>query len=166
MLTARTVTVLIVENVTRWEGKYRAIERFLKLQQPLSKSKELKAYFAAPDQRKDVVKDLFETSFFRRLGKHKTLLEVFHSVSKTSQSESTPSLCWVVAWIWKLEEECRDGSEFGNRLLCAVEERLVAKYLTGTSLALKAALLNPYLFSKVKEEIGHHHEVCRVAGNL
>lgn len=148
---------LIVENVTRWEGKYRAVERFITLEAALKKSKELKQYFSAKDQKKEIVQDAFTSAFFARLSSYKTILGIFHKVSKKSQADNVPTLPWVAHWIYKLADRCNNGTVLGEHLYKAVNERLVKYYLSGTTLVLKAALMNPFCFATVKEKAGEKH---------
>jgi hypothetical protein len=146
------VLVLIVENLTRWEGKFRALERFLKLQTALVNCQVLREYVETVDMKNVIATDELTKPFFKRLVSHKECLEVFHVVSKASQAENVCSISSVPNWLWKIEEECSNGSTFGAKLVLAVNERLVPKYLHSNSVALKAALLDPWKFEEVKRK--------------
>ncbi len=143
---------LILENATRWEGRYLALERFVRLKSQLKHSESLRKYFELVEHKRDLAADLLEKSFFQRLEGHCELLKVFHEVSVLSQYEKQCSIAWIALWIRKIEKACMaSGSSLGHSLKRAVEVRLVPKYLSVESLALKAALLNPGVFPIVSK---------------
>ncbi len=96
---------VIAANITRWEGRYSALKRFLELQGALTRvhSKHffdpylLKAKNSFPD-------DFLKESYFRRLSAYKELLEHFHKISKAGQSQTEPTLSCVAHWVWRMEE--------------------------------------------------------------
>jgi hypothetical protein len=134
---------LIIENVTRWEGKWAAIERFLSMKNHLRKCVALKDYFAKVNT-KVVADDLFSETFFSRLRGYKDLFDVFHKISKMSQSENQCSIAWVPSWIYKIKSACKSSNSLlGSKLAAAVDDRLIPMYLKGSTPVLKAALLNP-----------------------
>lgn len=145
---------LILENVTRWEAKYLALQRFLRLKDKLKECKNLRKYFKDVDKRSDVADDILSKSFFKRLESHLELLKVFHEISVLSQYENQCSIAWIPSWIWKIQDACTSsGSSFGKKLKEAVEVRLVPKYLAAGSIALKGALLNPFLIAKTDKKL-------------
>lgn len=145
---------LILENTTRWEGRYVALERFLRLKAQLKKNEMLKQYYHDVSRRKDLADDVLESSFFKRLESHCKLLKVFHEVSVQSQYEKQCSIAWIPLWIRKIQKACNSSvSTLGEKLKLAVDKRLVPKYLSAGSLALKAALLNPCVSATIAKHI-------------
>jgi hypothetical protein len=145
---------LILENITRWEGLFLAVQRFLKLKEKLKGNKRLLQYFSDVKTKLVVVEDVLLKSFFERLEGHYRLLKAFHEVSVLSQYEKQCSIAWVPSWIWKIKKACKaSGSTFGKKLQQAVDIRLVPKYLSAASLALKAGLLNPYVTCKIQTKL-------------
>ncbi len=143
---------LILENTTRWEGRFVALERFLRLKAQLKKSVMLKNYYKESSRTKGLADDILESSFFKRLESHSKLLRTFHEVSVQSQYEQQCSIAWIPLWIRKIQKACNSSvSTFGEKLKQAVEKRLVPKYLSAGSLALKAALLNPCVSPKIEK---------------
>ncbi len=101
-----------------------------------------------------MAEDILLKSFFERLEGHYRLLKAFHDVSVLSQYEKQCSIAWIPSWIWKIKKACRaSGSTFGKKLEQAVDMRLIPKYLSATSLALKAGLLNPYVSCKIQAKL-------------
>ncbi len=145
---------LILENTTRWEGRYVALERFLRLKAQLKKNEMLKKYYSDVARRKDLADDVLESSFFKRLESHCKLLKIFHEVSVQSQYEQQCSIAWIPLWIRRIQKACNSSaSTLGEKLKLAVDKRLVRKYLSAGSLALKAALLNPCVSPKIAKHI-------------
>ena len=153
-LKEQTDLTLIIENITRWEGKYKAVSRFIALKKPLMACESLVSYVTRlmEDVQNDLPRDVLKPSFFARLGRYNSLLEALHSISKKSQAEENPSICEIPSWIWYIEKCCDDGTVLGHTLKKAIRERLHSKYLKADSLALQAALLNPRYVSQVLEE--------------
>jgi hypothetical protein len=144
----------VLENSTRWEGRFLALQRFLRLKDKLKSCKILRDYFQVVQHKATVADDILSKSFFYRLEKHLDLLKVFHEISVLSQYENQSSIAWIPSWIWKIKDACRaSGSALGTKLGMAIEERLVPKYFCANGLALKAALLNPYLSSKIEKKL-------------
>jgi hypothetical protein len=152
------VLEMIIECVTRWEGKWAAIERLLKLKVQLKRCKVLKEYFQKVGVKKEVADDVLEESFFARLSSYKDLLDVFHEISVLSQSERKCSIAWIPSWIDSIRTACKSSnSNLATKLSLAVEERLLPVYMDGPTPALKAALLNPLcsqaVASKMDEDV-------------
>jgi hypothetical protein len=159
---------VIAANITRWEGRYSALKRFLQLQDALVKvhSKHffdpyvLKAKNNFPD-------DFLKEPYFRRLSAYKELLEHFHKIAKAGQSQTEPTLSCVAHWAWKMEE-LLTASEADSQVMKSLKEDLLRSYKKRMSVfvsieqdesgevllmpnAIKAGLLDPR----------HSHEVQR-----
>ncbi len=90
---------LILENITRWEGLFLALQRLLKLKDKLKGNKTLQQYFSDVKSKVIVAEDILLKSFFERLEGHYRLLKVFHDVSVLSQNEKQCSIAWIPSWI-------------------------------------------------------------------
>ena len=159
---------LIAANITRWEGRYSALKRFLELQTALVKVHAkrffdpfiLKAKANFPD-------DFLKESYFRRLSAYKDLLQRFHKISKAGQSQTEPTLSCVAHWVWSMEDFLMASEEdssvvksLKSDLLCSCRKRMLVFVAieaddTGDIAllpnAIKAGLLDPR----------HSHEVQR-----
>ncbi len=134
----------ILENVTRWSGKYLSLERFLELEKALVASHDLKGWFAAKfDDKANMPADLLKPSFFRRLQSYKDVLIKIQEVTVECQAECA-SVALVPHLIQKLQDACSDESDtFAVCLSGAIEERLAKVFLSGASFTLQSSLLNP-----------------------
>lgn len=95
---------LIAANITRWEGRYSALKRFLELREALMKVHEKHFFDPFVARAKgSFPEDFMSESYFRRLGAYKDLLERFHKISKAGQSQTEPTLSCVPHWIWSME---------------------------------------------------------------
>jgi hypothetical protein len=157
---------LIAANLTRWEGRYLALQRFLELAAALKKM-DGKGLFEQYRKKSPASfpEDFLEQPFLARLDMYRQILERLFLISKAGQSQSEPTLSCVPHWTWQIEELLTvlpdDGPStcaFKNDLLGACKQRLsvfvdcaqsgVGEFdvLPNT---LKAALLDPR----------HSHEV-------
>ncbi len=145
----------ILENVTRWSGKYLSLARFLELEQALVASQPLKDWFAAKfEDKANMPVDLLKPSFFRRLQSYKDVLIKIQEVTVECQAESA-SVALIPHLIQKLQDACSDESD--NFALClsgAIEERLVKVFLTGASFTLQSSLLDPRYSLEATNKIG------------
>lgn len=95
---------LIAANITRWEGRYTALKRFLELQPSLTKvhAKHFFNPFIAK-AKGSFPEDFLKESYFRRLSAYTDLLQRFHKISKAGQSQTEPTLSCVAHWVWAME---------------------------------------------------------------
>jgi len=144
--------VLISENVTRWEGRYTALDRFILLQDCFAlHNNVLAAFMKQHVDPKSVPSDFLDKAFFKRVRRYKEALSEFHQVSVLSQGdETTSTLSAIPGWIWHLQKECETDTELGKCLRQAVDALLVPKFISKNSAALLAALVDPYAYVKLE----------------
>ncbi len=145
----------ISDNVTRWDGKYLSLQRFLELKQAFQDSSKLIGYFNGRFEGKaKMPSDLFSSAFYRRLAACKEILFAFHTITLECQGEGVTAAA-IPHFIWKLKKACKDdGSDFAKRLRGAVKERLEKMYITGNStVVLEAALLDPRYSQEVRKNL-------------
>lgn len=165
------VMALVMDNVTRWEGKYKSLKRFLKLR-----------LFVQFLETNNHLKDLWEKdsplseAFWNRLGSYLPLLENLHVFSKYIQGKSYPTRSSVPHFLWKatsLFDEVSESTatfiEFGidrkdpirvteesrelARVLKSALDTKFANVLGKPSIALKAAVLDPAYCKEVKGKL-------------
>jgi hypothetical protein len=146
----------ISDNVTRWDGKYLSLERFLQLKEAFQNSSKLIEYFNNRfDGKVRMPADLFSAAFYRRLAAYKEILLTFHAITRECQGEGITAAV-IPHFIWKLKKACKDdGSDFAMRLCGAVKARLEKQYLTGNAtIVLEAAFLDPRYSQEVRKNVG------------
>jgi hypothetical protein len=162
---------LVKSNLTRWEGRYKALCRVLKVQKALD-SMHAKGTFCAllDSSPKAFPADFLTPTFWRRLEiSYEPLLRVCHIASKSAQTVSSPSLSSVPFHVSNIRRCClhvEDDSlatrNFKSAFLAAVEKRLL-KYCTvvlsdvedGIIVpnAVKAALLDPRFSQRLQDQL-------------
>ena len=96
---------LIAANITRWEGRFNALSRFLEMKEALIKMHHKKCFEPFVDKSKNSFPaDFLQPPFIQRLNSYKDLLERFHLISIAGQSQSEPTLSCVAHWVWSMEE--------------------------------------------------------------
>jgi len=158
---------MIAANITRWEGRYSALKRFLELQNALMRVQS-KGFFDpyVKKAKNNFPDDVLKDSYFRRLSAYKELLEQFHKISKSGQAQTEPTLSCVPHWVWRMEELLTESEadspvmkKLKEDLLRSCKKRMsvfvaIEKDEKGVSFmpnAIKAGLLDPR----------HSHEVQR-----
>jgi hypothetical protein len=157
---------MIAANLTRWEGRYKALERFIELIPALQRVLA-KGYLKVIVEKaqKSFPIDFLLDPFARRLKSYADLLSRFHKMSKAGQSQTEPTLACVPHWIWEMERLLGPDEEDGSflstlkkDLFQACQDRMsvfvrleedVDGDITVVPNAIKAALLHPR----------HSHEV-------
>jgi hypothetical protein len=116
---------LIAANITRWEGRYSALKRFLQLQSALIKVHSRGSFAPFIEKAKNAFPaDFLQPPFFQRLGSYKELLEHFHKMSKAGQSQTLPTLSCVAQWVWSMEEALT-GSDADNLVMKSLKDDLL-----------------------------------------
>lgn len=153
---------LVEANLTRWEGRYRLLERAVKLARSLSTFHQRSLLQPCLEKSPShFPSDLFQRSFWRRLREsYEPLLQVFHRASKGAQAKGTPTLSTIPYHYYSMCAACAPVAddpqavvELKNALQHALEERM-AKYVTVVCRggdgsndlvpnAIKAAILDP-----------------------
>jgi hypothetical protein len=94
---------LIAANLTRWEGRYKAMSRFIELKDAWIAMHSKKAFDALTTKTPSSFPgDFLSLSFFRRLEDYKPLLSHLNAISKAGQSQTVPTLASVPHWIWAM----------------------------------------------------------------
>jgi hypothetical protein len=108
---------MIAANLTRWEGRYKALERFIELVPAIQSIKE-KGYLNViiEKSQNSFPRDFLMDSFVRRLKSYAELLKRFHMMSKAGQSQTEPTLACVPHWIWEMENLLKADAEDGSFL--------------------------------------------------
>jgi hypothetical protein len=146
---------LIIDNLTRWEGKYRSIQRFLQLRRSVrGLLKEKASTFTislqqfGPPGSVESLKNR-KSDFWVSAREVEEVLKVFHVVSKYAQGETFVTNSCVPYWIWQLQKACilTEGetattSELKTALLGSLNRRC-NYYLHESNNCLKAAALDP-----------------------
>jgi hypothetical protein len=144
---------LVDDCATRWEGKFRVIDRFLKLSEALKSlyaHKDSVFYAALQQQKRTFMED---DSFWFGLSQVRRVLEVFHDASMYLQGERYVTISTIPYWLSRLEASCILAE--GDLLVCkelktALLESLKKRcgyYLQESNNALKAAALDPRFHS-------------------
>jgi hAT family C-terminal dimerisation region len=141
------------ENVTRWEGKFLTLERFVLLKNSLKSlckhdsstltaSLEKYTTYTAQDT-------LLSKEFWRKLKEMLDVLKVLHVVSKQAQAEGTVTISCIPYWIQELKKACirtenesRCSAAMKEAFLAVFEERL-GYYTEEDSTVLRSAALDP-----------------------
>jgi hypothetical protein len=149
---------LVMENVTRWEGRHDAVYRVLQLRPALVYMRSKGSL--QPMLEKGVAAlspDVFQAAYFERLAAYLPLLQQLVIVSKAAQSQAGPTLSCVPHFLCKLRLACtvqeNDGrvtKQFKSAMTRAISSRLdvfvTVKVDDDERLvpnAIKAALLDP-----------------------
>ena len=163
---------LLEANLTRWEGRYRMLERAVKLERALTEFHGQGLLQPCLEQRRaQFPEDIFGRAFWRRLREgYEPLLAIFHKASKGAQAKGTPTLSTVPAHYWSMVKACALAVddveavlELKNALRDALEERM-AKYVTVVCSgsdgsedvvpnAIKAALLDPRFSLSIQDAL-------------
>ena len=116
---------LIAANITRWEGRYSALKRFLELRAALCKVHAKGIFLPFMKQaEKSFPKDFLTEDFFRRLAGYQDLLKRFHAISKAAQSQTEPTLSCVAHWVWSMEAMLK-SSESDSGIIKKLKEDLM-----------------------------------------
>jgi hAT family C-terminal dimerisation region len=141
------------EHEIRWEGKYRAIERFLSLKKALkalcgeesSVFKESLEKFGKRSSRENIE----SKTFWNDVKEIEAIMRVFHIISKQAQAEKEVTLSCIPYWIYQMKKACvfKEGEgaacqELKTALLRSIESRL-NYYLEENSNVLRCAALDP-----------------------
>ena len=118
---------LIAANITRWEGRYSALKRFVQLQGALvALHKEGIFLPYVVKSKNSFPPDFLKETFFRRLITYEQLLKRFHLISKAGQSQTEPTLSCVSHWVWSMEDEILAESEDDGAVLKRLKQDLLA----------------------------------------
>jgi len=142
---------LVVDNITRWEGKYQTVSRFLALKETLQRMYK-DADMGGSSVFKDAVvgnEQLLDASFWVHLGEIKQLSEHFHIASKYLQGEKYVTVSSIPYWICQLRH-CCVRREHDTMVCVELKEALLQSlnnrcdyYTTTVNNSLKAAALDP-----------------------
>lgn len=152
---------LLVENDTRWEGKFRSVERFLRLRAALVEMKPETGSqlwtMMAKDFDPDVAFPGFareasgaeQDAFWRLVTQIKDILGTFHKASMFVQGEEYPTLSSIPYWCWRITnslaavtDDAIAIKELKTALKASFKKR-TRYYMTTCNNALKAAALDP-----------------------
>lgn len=144
--------VIVLQNDTRWEGRYKVLSRMLELKDELKQAfGQAEQLLPFVSQQRVHVDDFLEDSFFSRLLDYKMLFGHVNDVSRLYQTKRFPSGC-LVPLCCKYLKRCfivnneRDAPHFADlkkSLGDAVEIHLCQAVLKSVNNFLKAALLHP-----------------------
>jgi hypothetical protein len=100
----------IVDNLTRWEGKYSRIKRFLDLKKPLKQlcNDSRSSFKTSWNGRTDfnANSSILSGSFWMNVKQITELMAVFHVVSKKAQAEKVVTLSSIPFWFHTLQTAC------------------------------------------------------------
>ena len=124
---------MISENITRWEGRVKALKRVKRLKDPLTEMWK-KGHFRAPIAKapNSFPADFFEDSFWTRLlNVYYPLLKSLNMYSKLAQHQDGPTLSGTPLWVHQMMQLCvrseEDGAtvaSFKGSLLQAITARM------------------------------------------
>lgn len=144
--------VIVLQNDTRWEGRFKVLCRMLELKD------ELKQAFGQTEQplpfvvqQREHVDDFLEDPFFDRLSAYKTLFGHINDVSRLYQTKRFPTGCLVPlccyylkrCFIVNAEQDTPYCADLKRSLGNAVEIHLCEPVLKRANNFLKAALFHP-----------------------
>lgn len=148
----------IAANITRWEGRYLSLERFLKLKDFLVETHK-KECFAQYLDFETFPEDFLCDEYFVRLNGYLKILKIAHEISVCAQGQTYPTSSSVCMWVNELLSETQPTKTDGKSLKVfkqavhnAVEERL-GFFLSRPTNALKAGLLDPRFASFLEKLI-------------
>lgn len=152
----------LVDNITRWEGKYSLVSRALDFKAAFV------AYKGGELKLNGESRELQKPEFWRRIKYYKAILGHFHILSKVSQTETALSKSPLLRWI----KNARYGVESGNVSGLQEELDLRAKFVrafdhyfrslwTTVNNTTKSAILDPQNYPDVINWIGS--DVCNAA---
>jgi hypothetical protein len=166
---------LIMENVTRWEGRHDAAARVIQLEGPLTVMRERGLLNVLVENVAAAVSaDVFQPDFFVRLKAYLPILQQLVIISKAAQSQSGPTLSCVPHFVFTLRLACSERPNDGrvterfklafrraidSRLAVFVQvevdggERIVAN-------AVKAAMLDPRHSAEMHDKLSEDERVA------
>lgn len=136
---------VILDNVTRWEGKYTMVERAIVLKEGLTKMIDDDSIKSL-----EMPKDFLKNEFWIRMKIYESIMLIFHLFSKRSQEEKLCSKGQVPKWINEVRAKISPSEHCGyfettlrNLFSRSFENRfgIVTSSVNNTT---KAALLDPY----------------------
>lgn len=152
----------VQDCVTRWDGKYRALARFLELAPAISglvRSPAHRPLFEslASDLGASCPNKFLSKAYFQRLELLRRFLKPFQKVTLKAQSDNYPTGSCVPKWVSKLSSTCISTTddpewfvETKVAFATAIENRLHF-FITTPNNYLKAALFNPQFSSKLED---------------
>jgi hypothetical protein len=159
---------LVMENVTRWEGRHDAVYRVLQLRLALMRMRSKGSLQSMLEKSSAALsQDVFEAAYFDRLTAYLPLLQLLVTISKAAQSQAGPTLSRVPHFLYKLRSACmvqqNDGrvtKHFKKAMALAISSRLdvfvevkVNDDERIVSNAIKAALLDPRHSAEVQAKL-------------
>jgi hypothetical protein len=149
---------LIASNATRWEGRFSALSRFLKLKDSLLKlfdEGKLVGILESITSPRDVMRE----AFFQRLETYLPFLKSAHEISVTAQGQSYVTCSSIPLWVMELKGLCVDDDTdsacrrtFKLALQIAINSRL-GVFIERPTNALKASCLDPRFAAHIKQSI-------------
>jgi hypothetical protein len=148
------------ENDTRWEGKFKTLERFIKVKQPTiatCQDEKIVSSFKAMllDYGTSIPLDVLTVPYWSRLQSYKEILEVFHKVSKGAQSKALPTGSNVPEWVYQMQNaliRTEIDQAAVSTLKKDLRERLdeeLGFVLTTSNIFIKAALFDTRFAGKL-----------------
>lgn len=147
----------ILFNDTRWEGRYRALERIVKLKEALIVNNDILHSPLVLEQKMDIV-DFLTEDYFVRLESYLPIMERMNRVSEFYQTQRFPVGCFVPIMTKYLECVTRPKpqmeaaflTDFKSAMHSAVKEYLSKPVFKEVNNFLKASILHPGVASVVK----------------
>lgn len=138
-------------NLTRWEGRHKAVDRFITLKVFAQKLFEKEnAFFRSSfkDLGSSRPKDVMSDAYFERLRQYSSILAAVNAISESAQEKRVPTGSRVVGWTSKLlkltdftQNDAPTLKDFKVALHTSFQNR-IGKYISTVTNMLKAALFD------------------------